>query len=185
MRGSVSWCLFATAIGWCGIAWDEVGLVGVQLPENSDQASHARMRRRWPGGMEGEAPAAVRRVMDSVARLLQGEPVDLSAVPLNLDGLAPFNRRVYQIARGIPPGQVLTYGEVAQRLGDPSAARAVGQALGQNPFPLLIPCHRVVAAGGRIGGLSGGAGWSTKLRLLEIEGAVLGEQPSLFDGKLP
>jgi methylated-DNA-[protein]-cysteine S-methyltransferase len=123
--------------------------------------------------------------MDSVSALLRGEPVDLSGVPLNLNGIAAFNCRVYQIAREIPPGQVLTYGEVAQRLGDLGAARAVGRALGQNPFPLIVPCHRVVAAGGRLGGFSGGAGRTTKRRLLEIEGAVLAEQPSLFDGFSP
>lgn len=120
--------------------------------------------------------------MDAIAALLHGERVDLSGVRLDLEGVSPFNRRVYEVTREIPAGQVLTYGDVAHRLGDPDAARAVGRALGQNPFPVVVPCHRVVAAGGQLGGFSGGAGRVTKQRMLEIEGAVLGEQPSLFDG---
>lgn len=179
---SVSWGMFTTSIGRCGIAWDGAGVVGVQLPEHSERETRARLRRRWPGGTEAAPPAVIRKVMDSVAALLEGEPVDLSGVQLNLKGIAAFNQQVYRIARDIPPGQVLTYGDVAQRLGDPSAARAVGRALGQNPFPLVVPCHRVIAVGGQLGGFSGGAGRTTKRRLLEIEGSVPGEQPSLFDG---
>jgi methylated-DNA-[protein]-cysteine S-methyltransferase len=182
---SVSWGMFTTSIGRCGIAWDACGLAGVQLPERSERETRVRMRRRWPGGVDVLPPPEIRQVMDSVSALLRGEPVDLSGVPLNLNGIEAFNRRVYQIAREIPPGQVLTYGELAQRLGDQGTARAVGRALGQNPFPLIVPCHRVVAAGGQLGGFSGGAGRTTKRRLLEIEGAVLGEQPSLFDGFSP
>ena len=180
--GSVNWGMFTTSIGRCGIAWDERGVAGVQLPERTERETRARMRRRWPGGTDTAPPADIQKVMDAIAALLHGERVDLSGVRLNLEGLPPFNRRVYEVTRAIPPGQVLTYGDVAQRLGEPDAARAVGRALGQNPFPVIVPCHRVVAAGGQLGGFSGGAGRVTKQRMLEIEGAVLGEQPSLFDG---
>lgn len=181
-QGSVNWGMFTTSIGRCGIAWDEGGVAGVQLPERTERETRARMRRRWPGGTDTPPPADIQKVMDAIAALLHGERVDLSGVRLNLEGLPPFNRRVYEVTREIPPGQVLTYGDVAQRLGEPDAARAVGRALGQNPFPVIVPCHRVVAAGGQLGGFSGGAGRVTKQRMLEIEGAVLGEQPSLFDG---
>ena len=112
--------------------------------------------------------------------LLAGEPSDLSAAPLDLDGVPAFHRRVYDLARRIPPGETLTYGEIAGRLGDPSQARAVGQALGANPIPILVPCHRVFAANGRMGGFSAPGGVSTKLRLLEIEGARANAIPSLF-----
>ena len=87
-------------------------------------------------------------------------------------------RRVYEVARTIPPGATLTYGEIAARLELPGAARDVGQALGRNPFPLVVPCHRVVAAGGRLGGFSARGGAATKRRLLAIEGAIA---PDLFE----
>ncbi|RZJ10583.1 MAG: MGMT family protein, partial [Haliea sp.] len=106
---------------------------------------------------------------------------DLSDIPLDMAGVPPFHRRVYEIARAIPPGRVLTYGEVAQRLGEPGAARAVGQALGHNPFAPVIPCHRVLAANRQGGGFSAGGGVSTKLRMLEIERAQFGAAPGLFD----
>lgn len=113
--------------------------------------------------------------------LLSGE--DLAApdsVPLDLSRVPPFHARVYEVARTIPPGTTLTYGEIARRLGEPGAARAVGQALGANPFAPIVPCHRVLAAGGGTGGFSADGGVATKRRLLEIEGVHL-EQPALFD----
>jgi methylated-DNA-[protein]-cysteine S-methyltransferase len=138
------------------------------------------MGRRWPDATEAGPSAEVERVIAKIRRLLESGKADFSEVRLNLSQIPEFNLRVYQVTRGIPAGQVLTYGEIARRLGDPALARAVGPAMGQNPFPLVIPCHRVVAAGGRPGGFSGGMGPETKLRLLDIEGAVLGDQPSLF-----
>jgi len=114
--------------------------------------------------------------------LLRGEASDLSAVALDLSGVEPFARRVYEVARTIAAGGTLTYGEIAARLGDRALARDVGQALGQNPFPLIVPCHRVLAAGGKAGGFSANGGVATKLRLLSIEGARLTDEPTLFDG---
>ena len=115
------------------------------------------------------------------SRCLSGAAVDLSTVPLDMERVPAFERRVYEVARTIPPGQTLTYGEVAARLGDPGAAREVGQALGRNPFAVIVPCHRVVAAGGKTGGFSATGGVTTKLRLLEIERARLRSEPTLFD----
>ena len=101
---------------------------------------------------------------------------------LDMAGVPPFHQRVYAVARAIPPGTTMTYGEVAQLLGEPGAARAVGQALGHNPFAPVVPCHRVLAAGNRSGGFSASGGVRAKLRMLQIESAQLGSQPGLFDG---
>jgi len=171
--------LFETAIGACGIAWGEGGIVGVQLPEGGEARTRARLRRRFPDAAEIPPPADVRRAVDGIVRLLRGEPVDLSIVALDLERVAPFHRRVYEAARAIAPGATLSYGEIAARIGAPGAARAVGQALGRNPFPVIVPCHRVLAAGGKAGGFSADGGVSTKLRMLAIEGAGQG---ALFDG---
>jgi methylated-DNA-[protein]-cysteine S-methyltransferase len=119
--------------------------------------------------------------VDGVVELLSGAAVDLSTVALDMKHVPAFDRRVYEVARTIPPGQTLTYGEVAARVGDPGAARDVGQALGRNPLAVIVPCHRVVAAGGRTGGFSATGGVTTKLRLLEIERARLTSEPTLFD----
>ncbi|MQA88534.1 MAG: methylated-DNA--[protein]-cysteine S-methyltransferase [Streptosporangiales bacterium] len=173
--------LFDTAIGRCGIVWGGRGIVGVQLPEGSELAARARMLRRYPGAREAPPPPDVRRALDGVVALLQGEASDLSAVALDMERVPPFHRRVYEVARTIPPGATLSYGEVARRLGDPGLARAVGQALGRNPFAIIVPCHRVLAAGGKVGGFSANGGTGTKLRLLSIEGAQTNEAPTLFD----
>jgi methylated-DNA-[protein]-cysteine S-methyltransferase len=178
------WALFETAIGRCGIAWGERGLIGVQLPEASTARTLARMRRRFPEAIEAPPPPAVARAIASIAALLQGEAVDLAAVALDMAPVPPFERRVYEVARTILPGATLAYGDIALRLGVPGEARAVGQALGQNPFPLVVPCHRVLAAGGKVGGFSANGGVATKLRLLSIEGARTSPEPTLFE-KLP
>jgi methylated-DNA-[protein]-cysteine S-methyltransferase len=123
----------------------------------------------------------VRDAIDGIVALLAGEGADLSAIALDLEGVPAFNRRVYAIARTIPPGRTLTYGEIAARLDAPDEARAVGQALGENPFPPVVPCHRVVAAGHKTGGFSANGGVDTKLRLLAIEGAQVGGDCPLFD----
>ena len=178
---TIGFTLFDTAIGRCGIAWREKGLVGVQLPEANERQTRARIQRRFPGATDAQPSSDVKRAIDGITALLRGDAPDLSAVALNMDGIPAFPRRVYAIARGIPPGATLSYGEIAARLGDPSAAREVGQALGRNPFPLVVPCHRVLAAGGRTGGFSAPGGVATKLRLLAIEGARANGIPTLFD----
>ena len=174
--------LFDTGIGRCGIAWSDRGIAAVQLPEASELKTRARLLRRCPGAREALAPADVQCAIDGIVALLRGEASDLSAVALDLDGVEPFARRVYEIARTIAPGETLTYGEIAARLGERGLARDVGQALGQNPFPLIVPCHRVLAAGRKVGGFSANGGVATKLRLLSIEGARMTDEPTLFDG---
>jgi methylated-DNA-[protein]-cysteine S-methyltransferase len=173
--------LFDTAVGRCGIAWGAGGIVGVQLPERHDSATQARLLRRFPDACETPPPRAVQYAIDDMAALLSGEARDLSAIALDLERVPPFHQRVYAIARAIPPGATVSYGEIAARLGDRGAARDVGEAMGQNPFPIIVPCHRVVAAGGKVGGFSAAGGVTTKLRLLGIEGAQVGEAPTLFE----
>lgn len=174
--------IFATAIGSCGIAWSENGqIIGVQLPQRDEDATRACMRRRFPGVPETSAPPAVESVVLRIRALLQGERDPMLDVPLDMADVPAFNQRVYEITRAIPPGRTLTYGEVAARLGEPGAARAVGQALGNNPFAPVVPCHRVLAAGTGPGGFSADGGVATKLRMLQIEKAQLGSEPGLFD----
>jgi O-6-methylguanine DNA methyltransferase len=173
--------LFDTALGRCGIAWGERGVVGIQLPEAGASETRARMLHRFPAAGEAAAPANVQRAVESIVALLQGEASDLSEIVLDMEGVPPFHRRVYEVARTIPPGRTLSYGDIAAQLGARGAARAVGQALGHNPFPIVVPCHRVLAAGGKIGGFSAEGGTMTKRRMLAIEGLLLNGAPVLFD----
>jgi methylated-DNA-[protein]-cysteine S-methyltransferase len=173
--------LFDTAIGRCGIAWSARGVAGVQLPEAREPETRARLLRRFPGAREAPPPPDVQRAVDGIVALLSGEPRPLDAVALDMEGVPPFHRQVYEVARTIPPGSTLSYGEIAARLGEPALARDVGQALGENPFSLIVPCHRVIAAGGKLGGFSARGGTVTKLRLLAIEGARVADQLALFE----
>jgi methylated-DNA-[protein]-cysteine S-methyltransferase len=161
--------LFDSPIGRCGIAWGARGIAAVQLPDGPDKATRARLLRRAPGASEQPMPDEVRRAVDQILSLLRGEISELGVIPLDMEQVPPFHRRVYETARSIAPGQTLSYGDLAARLGQPGAARAVGQALGKNPFALVVPCHRVLAADGRMGGFSANGGVTTKLRLLSIE----------------
>lgn len=172
--------LFDTPIGFCGLAWNRRGVVGVQLPEEDASKTRSRLAKRFPGISEVPPPPAIQAVIADVIALLKGEPRDLSTVPLDMEGVPDLHRRVYESARAIPPGRVLTYGEIASRLGIDNA-RLIGQALGKNPFAIIVPCHRVVAAGGKLGGFSANGGSMTKRRLLAIEGARRDESPTLFD----
>jgi methylated-DNA-[protein]-cysteine S-methyltransferase len=181
MTGAGGFALFPTAIGRCGIAWDQRALLGVQLPESSDPATRARLLRALPELAETEPPPWVLLAVARIQALLDGSQDDLADLPLDMQGVPPFHQRVYEITRAIPPGRTLTYGEVAQRLGDPGAARAVGQALGHNPFAPVVPCHRVLAARNGGGGFSAEGGVATKLRMLQIERAQMGTEPGLFD----
>ncbi|HEX6708287.1 MAG TPA: methylated-DNA--[protein]-cysteine S-methyltransferase [Albitalea sp.] len=174
-------CLFPTAIGPCGIAWSARGVLGLHLPGADESRTRVHLARRFGQAIEQSPPPDVARAIADITALLSGTPVDLVHVALDMDGLPDFHRRVYELARTIPPGQTRTYGELADRLGEPGAARAVGQALGRNPFAIIVPCHRVMAAGGRAGGFSAPGGLRTKLRLLTIERARLHGEPDLFD----
>lgn len=173
--------LFDSPIGRCGIAWGARGIAAVQLPDGPETATRTRLLRRAPEASEQPMPDEVRRAVDQILSLLRGEISELGVIPLDMEQVPPFHRRVYETARSIAPGQTLSYGDLAARLGQPGAARAVGQALGKNPFALVVPCHRVLAAGGKPGGFSANGGVVTKLKMLAIEGAVVNHTPSLFD----
>ncbi len=179
-KTAVFFSLFNTAIGRCAIAWNELGVVGVLLPERDDAVLRARLRRRHPDGREVAPPQPVAQAIEDIIALIAGEPRDLSDVVLDLSDVPEFNRRVYTVARTIKPGATLTYGAIAAKLGEPDA-RGVGEAMGQNPCPIIVPCHRVVAAGGKTGGFSAPGGAATKRRLLAIEGARTEVEPTLFN----
>jgi methylated-DNA-[protein]-cysteine S-methyltransferase len=165
-------CLFETAIGTGGIAWGEAGITGVQLPEPDAERVRQRLRRRFSNANESVPPVAIQDVIEHIRALMRGGQPDLSAVTLDMRRVPEFARRVYEAARTIPAGETLTYGEIAKRLGEePRMAKDVGQALARNPYPIIVPCHRVVAAGGKLGGFSAAGGVATKQRLLDIERA--------------
>jgi methylated-DNA-[protein]-cysteine S-methyltransferase len=188
------YALFDTAIGFAGIAWNETGLVGCHLPEQDPEGSRRSFLRKFPDATESPIPARLAATVDGIRALMRGEKPDLLDAPLDIGRVPEFNARVYEIARSIPPGETLTYGEIAVKLGDRLLARDVGAALGANPWPIVVPCHRVTAAGGKLGGFSARGGVNTKVKLLAIEGAKVLEaappkppkaqaapQPSLFD----
>jgi methylated-DNA-[protein]-cysteine S-methyltransferase len=178
-----NFALFDTAIGACGIVWSARGVCGVQLPEGNEAATRARVARRHAGAQETVPPPAMQNVIDGIAALLRGEPRDLSFVTVDDSKIPEFNREAYAVARAIPPGQTMNYGEIAERLGDKLLARDVGKAMGENPTPIVMPCHRVLAANGKPGGFSAPGGVVTKLQLLSIENAQPGG-PTLFE-RLP
>lgn len=179
--GARGYALFPTALGTCGVAWGPGGIEGVQLPETDERRTEARLRRRAPGAEPADPPPPVSEAVRAMTALLAGEPVDLTGVALDLGGASDFDRRVYQAVRAIPPGETRTYGQVAEAVGESGAAQAVGRAMGSNPVPIVVPCHRVVGAGNRPVGFSAHGGVDTKLRMLRIEGAAAGGAPTLFD----
>jgi methylated-DNA-[protein]-cysteine S-methyltransferase len=174
----IGFVLFRTPLGYCALAWNATGLVAVQLPERSAAATRSRLQRRFQGARESAPPRQVREAVTAIRRLLRGGPDTLAAIPLDFSRCSAFYRRVYELARAIPAGQTCTYGALAARAGSPGAARAVGQAMARNAFPLLVPCHRVTGAQGWAGGFSAHGGVDTKFRLLRIEGASLGAAAS-------
>jgi len=169
-----SFCLFPTAIGSCAIAWSDRGVTSVWLPEQTDSHTRARVVRRFPHTIESAPPPFVSHAIDGIVALLEGEARNLTDIPLDWDDAVPeFHRRVYDVTRTIKPGTTLSYGEVAKRVGEPDAARAVGQALGRNPIPIIVPCHRVLAADGGTGGLGlDRANWAAGVQVVF---------PNLFD----
>jgi len=173
--------LFDTAIGICSIEWGPRGINGLQLPMGSDEKTRARIRQRHGDIVETEPAGEVQIAIDRIVELLAGKPDDLLDIALDLDGVPEFNRGVYDIARSIPPGKTMTYGDIAKKLGGVELSRDVGQALGRNPCPIVVPCHRVLAAGNKPGGFSARGGVDTKLKMLAIEGAAVNHTPNLFD----
>ena len=180
---NTSFALFDTPIGTCSLVWKDQTIVGLRLPEQSASATRARIKRRWPDAEEQTPPpAAVQAVIDRVLALLSGQPVDLSDVPLDFGDAPEFHQRIYAVARTIPPGHTMTYGEIAKRLGVPHESREVGQAMGKNPIAIIMPCHRVLGADGKMGGFSATGGVAIKRRILEIEGAAAVGAGPLFAG---
>jgi methylated-DNA-[protein]-cysteine S-methyltransferase len=183
MSTPVTFTLFDTPIGTCSLVWrGDAVVIGLRLPEASSAATRARIRRRWPKAEEQTPPPdAVQQIIDRVLALLGGvNDVDLADVSLDFGDAPEFHRRAYEIARSIPPGQTMTYGEIAKRLGAPQEAREVGQAMGKNPIAIIMPCHRVLGADGKMGGFSANGGVATKRRMLEIEGAAAVSAGPLF-----
>ncbi len=172
--------VFDSELGPCGLAWSEAGVCIVHLPDRDAARVRARLLRRT-GAAEADPPAEIATAIRDVQALLAGEPKTLDDIAVDLGDASDFHRKVWAVTRAIQPGETLTYGEVARRIGEPGAARAVGKALGENPVPIIVPCHRVLAAGGGTGGFSGGEGVETKLRLLTAERARTGDAPLLFD----
>jgi O-6-methylguanine DNA methyltransferase len=182
MTAVTGFALFDSPIGRCAVSWGESGITGMHLPGARETATRARVLERFPEAREAPPPPDVQRAIDDVIALLRGESIDLSRVVLDMSGVPPFHRRVYDAARSIPPGTTRSYGAVAAQLDALGSARAVGQALGRNPFAILVPCHRVLAAGGKVGGFSAAGGVTTKLRLLAIEGGGPDGAAPRFEG---
>src|SRR5260370_1571857 len=180
-----SFAIFDTAIGPCGIVWGERGITGVQLPWGNADKARKPIHQRNGDVPEAEPTAEVRSTIDAIKELLAGKPKDLSGVVLDLDDVPEFNRGVYDIARTIPPGQTMTYGDIAKKLGGVELSRDVGQALGHNPCPIVVPCHRVLAAGNKPGGFSPHGGVVQKLKTLEIERPALHPPPNPFACSFP
>ena len=179
---TTGFALFDTPIGTCSLVWKDETVIGLRLPEASPDATRSRIKRRWPGADELAPPPPMQAIIDRVLALLRGERIDLSDVPLDFGAAPELHQRAYAIARTIPPGGTMTYGEIAKRLGVPQESREVGQAMGRNPIAIIMPCHRVLGADGKMGGFSANGGVATKRRILEIEGAAAVSAGPLFAG---
>jgi methylated-DNA-[protein]-cysteine S-methyltransferase len=167
--------VFETAAGFCAIAWNGTGITRFQLPTRTAEATERSMRRRIPDAAPGTPPPRMAKVVEAAQHYFAGEQVDFSDAVLDLDGQDEFFQRIYAVLRRVGWGQTTTYGTLAKQLGaGPKAAQDVGQAMAQNPVPLIIPCHRVLAAGGKVGGFSAPGGSTAKLRMLELEGVRVG-----------
>jgi methylated-DNA-[protein]-cysteine S-methyltransferase len=181
MSEAARFTIFPTALGDCAIAWGAQGLVGVWLPMASAGALRARIVRKFAGATEAEPNAAQADAVVRIQQLLATGQADLSPIQLDFSPLADFDREVYLVARQVPPGRTITYGEIARTVGQVSDSRRVGQAMGSNRWPIVVPCHRVLGADGKAGGFSAPGGLDTKLKLLAIEKARVGDNPGLFD----
>ena len=170
--------LFDTGLGRCGLAWGPGGVLAVSFPEESDEKTRARLLKRVPDAEECDPTPEIAVIVVGIVALFQGEKRDLSFARLDWEGVGEFERKVYDLTLAIPPGETKTYGEIARAIGDVAFSQRVGQALGRNPFPIIVPCHRVVGADGKMTGFSAPGGTESKRKLLKIEGAL---QPELFD----
>jgi methylated-DNA-[protein]-cysteine S-methyltransferase len=180
-----AYSVFDTALGRCGIAWGTRGIVGVQLAGLREIETRGQLLRRFPEARETRPSVDVELAIDAIATLLRGQACELPDVELDMQGVPPFSRRVYEILRGIPRGETITFSEIGTRLGASGATHAVSEAVMRNPFPILVPCHRAVETRGDTAGAPGFGGIVTRYRLLSLEGALAGRGPSLFDVLLP
>lgn len=180
-HGGAAFALFDTAIGLCAIAWRGDAIVATALPDPNPGRILGRLLARCPEAVEAEPSGAARRAIEAIRSILRGERPDCEDIALDLSAASGFERRVYAAARAIPAGRTMTYGELAAQIGDPGAGRAIGAALGANPFPILVPCHRILGSGGKSGGFSAPGGTRTKFRLLQIERAGTSADGGLFD----
>jgi methylated-DNA-[protein]-cysteine S-methyltransferase len=164
---------FDTPLGICAVRWTDAGIASVRLPSPRTAA--------LPGLTDTTAvPDAVRAAIDGIVAVLDRAPLDLGFVSLDEGGIDPFRRAVYAATRTILPGSIATYGDIARTIGQTDGARDVGAALARNPFPIVVPCHRVVGANGKLTGFSAPGGLETKRRMLELEGAPGYGQQTLF-----
>lgn len=178
--------IFDTGLGRCGIAWGDLGVIGVQLPEAREIETRRRLFRLYPEARELRPPLNVEVAIEGITALLRGQTFDLSDVTLDLTGIPAFNQRVYEFTRTIPRGETRTYGEVAASLRASGASRSVAQAISRNPFMIIVPCHRVLEAGSYADKISPNGGSISKRRLLSIEGARGSiTSKTLFDVLLP
>ena len=175
-----AFAVFETALGWCALSWSEAGIVAGRLPQPGEAGVRAAMVKRF-GEVEAAPPPFAAEAVAGVQALMADGTTDLSHIQLDMAAIPPLHVQLYAIARAIPPGETLTYGEVAERLGDKNLAREVGRGLGLNPFPPIVPCHRILAASGKTGGFSAPGGVETKMKLLNLERARTTSAPSLFD----
>ena len=180
-----AYTIFDTAIGRCGIAWGQSGIVGVQLPEAREIDTRRRLFQLYPEARETRPNPDVDTAIEGITALLHGDTADFAGVTLDTGAISPFDQRVYQVTRRIPRGETMTYNEIATKLGASGAVRSVTQAIGRNPFVVIVPCHRVLEAGGYADKMSPHAGLISKRRLLSIEGAMSAASKTLLDVLLP
>jgi methylated-DNA-[protein]-cysteine S-methyltransferase len=177
--------IFDTGIGRCGIAWSHIGVAGVQLPEAREIETRKRLFQLYPDARDMRPPVTVEIAIEGIVALLRGEPSDLSDTALDMTGIHAFNARVYEITRSIPRGETRTYAEIATVMRASGAVHSVAQAIARNPFMIIVPCHRVLEAGGYADKISPNGGAISKRRLLSIEGAHPISSKTLFDVLLP
>jgi methylated-DNA-[protein]-cysteine S-methyltransferase len=177
--------IFDTGVGRCGIAWSDIGVAGVQLPEAREIETRKRLFQLYPDAREMRPPVTVEIAIEGIAALLRGGPADLSDTVLDTTGIHAFNARVYEFTRKIPRGETRSYAEVASGLRATGAVHSVAQAIARNPFMIIVPCHRVLEAGGYADRISPNGGTISKRRLLSIEGAHPISSKTLFDVLLP
>lgn len=170
--------VFETALGFMAVGWSASGITRVWLAERDRAAVERRLAQRAAGVPDLAPPLAIAAVVERLKEYAAGTPVDFSGTPIDLAGVDDFRLAIYDAAKRLRYGETVTYGELARRAGHDGMARETGAALGANPLPIVIPCHRILAAGNKIGGFSAPGGSATKERMLAMEGVRVGPPPS-------